>query len=80
MPISSVVITCDQGQSELIAAKISAISGVEVRGVLPDGQVIALIEADSVQEEVDPVSDLNGTSGVIAVRMAYHNFEDLAEV
>lgn len=78
MPISSVVITSAEGQGEAVAGRIAALHGTEVHGVLPDGQVVAVIEADSVQDEVDIVVAMNAVEGVVAVRMAYHNFEDSA--
>ncbi len=77
MPVSSVVVSCVQGQAEGVAAEIAAIEGVEVHGVLPDGQIVAVIEADTIQGEVDIVSHLHGVTDVVTVRMAYHNFEDV---
>jgi len=77
MPVSSVVVTCVQGRAEGVAGEVAAISGVEVHGVLPDGQIVAVIEADSVQEEVDIVARLHEVTDVVTVRMAYHNFEDV---
>lgn len=77
MPVSSVVVTCVQGAAERVAAEMAAIAGVEVHGVLPDGQIVAVIEADAVQEEVDVVAQLHEVADVITVRMAYHNFEDV---
>jgi len=78
MPVSSVVVTCVQGTAETVAGVIGAIEGVEVHGVLPDGQVVAVIEAETVQEEVDVVSRMHEVADVVTVRVAYHNFEDLA--
>lgn len=78
MPVSSVVVTCAHGKAEGVAGGIAAMSGVEVHGVLPDGQIVAVIEADTVQEEVDIVARLHEVQDVISVRMAYHNFEDVA--
>lgn len=77
MPVSSVVVTCIQGKAEGVAGEMAAIAGVEVHGVLPDGQIVAVIEADSVQGEVDVVALLHEVADVITVRMAYHNFEDV---
>jgi nitrate reductase NapD len=77
MPVSSVVVTCVQGRTEGVAAEIATIAGVEVHGVLPDGQIVAVIEADTIQGEVDIVSHLHEVADVVAVRMAYHNFEDV---
>ena len=77
MPVSSVVVTCVQGRAETVAGEIAAMGGVEVHGVLPDGQIVAVIEADTVQGEVDIVARLHEVDDVVTVRMAYHNFEDV---
>lgn len=78
MPVSGVVLSCLQGKSEDVAGQISAIDGVEIHGMLPDGLIVAVVEAESVHDEVDIVSRLHEVDGVVAVRMAYHNFEDEA--
>ena len=77
MPVSGVVVTCAAGSSESIAERIGLLHGIEVHGVLPDGQIVAVVEADTVQGEVNLVSQLHEVEGVVAVRLAYHNFEDL---
>jgi nitrate reductase NapD len=76
MPVSGVVVSCVQSQTEHVAGRISAMDGVEVHGTLPDGQIVAVVEADTVHDEVAIVSRLHDVDGVVAVRMAYHNFED----
>jgi periplasmic nitrate reductase NapD len=77
MPVSGVVVTCAEGLSQLVADRIGSFDGIEVHGLLPDGQIVAVVEADTVQAEVNLVSQLHEVEGVIAVRLAYHNFEDL---
>ena len=77
MPVSGIVVTCLDGSSHAVAERVCAFEGVEVHGVLPDGQIVAVVEADTVQGEVDLVSQLHEVAGVMAVRLAYHNFEDL---
>lgn len=77
MPVSGVVVTCAQGATEAVAGNISAMDGVEVHGMLPDGQIVAVIEAETVQGEVDIVARLHEIADVVTVRMAYHNFEDV---
>lgn len=78
MPVSGVVISCLQGQAEDVAGQISAMDGVEIHGMLPDGQIVAVVEAETVTVEVAIVSRLHDVDGVVTVRMAYHNFEDEA--
>lgn len=78
MPVSGVVVSCLQGKAEEVAGTIAAMDGIEIHGVLPDGQIVAVIEADTVDDEVGLVSRLHEVAGVLTVRMAYHNFEDVA--
>lgn len=78
MPVSGIVIRCLDGCSEAVSERVSAFDGVEVHGVLPDGQIVAVVEADTVQEEVDTVSKLHEVEDVVTVRLAYHNFEDVS--
>jgi len=77
MPVSGIVITCAEGWAENVAAAIGGQEGLEVHGVLPDGRIVAVIEADSIDAEVTLVKELHELDGVVTVRMAYHNFEDL---
>lgn len=77
MPVSGVVVSCLEGCAGAVSGRIAAFDGVEVHGVLPDGQIVAVIEADTVDAEVRLVSQLHEVEDVVAVRLAYHNFEDL---
>lgn len=77
MPVSGIVVSCIEGSAEAVAGRIAAFEGVDVHGVLPDGQIVAVVEADTVQGEVDTVSQLHDVKDVITVRLAYHNFEDI---
>lgn len=77
MPVSGVVVSCLHGKAEDVAGEMSAMDGVEIHGVLPDGQIVAVVEAETVDGEVAIVSRLHEVEGVATVRMAYHNFEDV---
>ncbi|MBJ6724692.1 chaperone NapD [Geomesophilobacter sediminis] len=77
MPVSGVVLGCSAAADE-VAARVAAVDGVEVYGVLPDGLIVAVVEADTVEGEVSLVSALHDVEGVASVRLAYHNFEDVA--
>lgn len=76
MPVSGVVVSCLPGKADEVAGEITTMAGVEVHGVLPDGQIVAVLEAETVNDEVDIVSRLHEVDGVVTVRVAYHNFED----
>ncbi len=77
MPISGVVIKCRPESAAELAHSLAKPDCVEIHGTLPDGSLVAVIEADSVEGETEIVTGLLETEGVIDVRLAYHNFEDL---
>ncbi len=79
MPVSGVVITCLPSSSGALPPLVAAQSGVTVQGSPNDSTIIAVIQSDTVQGEVDTVKRLSDMEGVQAVRLAYHNFEDLDE-
>ncbi len=77
MPVSGIVVRCLEGCADAVAGRIAAFDGVEVHEILPDGQIVAVVEADTIQGEVDLVSQLHDVKDVITVQLAYHNFEDV---
>ncbi len=77
MPISGVVIRCRPERAEELALTLAKPDSVEIHGALSDGSLVAVIEADSVEGETQIVTGLLETDGVIDVRLAYHNFEDV---
>ena len=77
MPVSGIVVRCLDSCVDSVAKQIAAFEGVEVHGVLPDGQIVAVVEADTVDGEVALVTELQGIEDVISVQLAYHNFEEL---
>ncbi|HJV33604.1 chaperone NapD [Geomonas sp.] len=77
MPISGVLLTCNPQKCTAAAEAISALPGVEVHDILSLGRIVAVIEADDVEREVELVSRMHEIEGVNSVRLAYHNFEDL---
>ncbi len=77
MPVSGVVIKCRPECTSELAQKLAQPDSVEIHGALPDGSLVAVIEADSVEEETLIVTSMLETDGIIDVRLAYHNFEDM---
>ena len=41
MPVSGIIITSVAGCADAVAARIATVEGVEIHGVLPDGQIVA---------------------------------------
>jgi nitrate reductase NapD len=76
MPISGIVIKCNPAKMDELAKSLAENGMIEVHGSLPDGKIVAVIEATSVEDEVQMISNLLAIDGIIDVQMAYHNFED----
>ena len=77
MPVSGIVLNCVAARVNDIALRLAEVRCLEVHGVLPDGRIVAVIEADTVDDEVALVSELQEIEDVISVQVAYHNFEDV---
>jgi len=76
MPISSVVISCRPDDTNAVESQIKNLP-LEIHHRLESGCLIAVLETGTVAEEVSLVKEIMQTDGVLDVRLAYHNFEDL---
>jgi nitrate reductase NapAB chaperone NapD len=79
MPISGVVISCHPEQVNSAENTIKSIASVEIHHCLENGSLVAVLESASVEDEVKLVKEIMQIEGVVDVRLAYHNFEDLEE-
>ncbi len=79
MPVSGIVVSCAIGCADEIAARIAALDGAEVHGVQPESRIVAVVEADDLEDEMAIVNTIQEFDGVVSVQLAYHNFEDLGE-
>jgi len=79
MPISSVVISCRSENTAAVESRIKNLP-VEIHHRLENGCLIAVLETGTVDDEVSLVKKIMETDGVLDVRLAYHNFEDLQEL
>ena len=78
MPISSVVISCRPDIATAVESRLKNLQ-LEIHHRLDNGCLIAVLETGTVDEEVTLVKEIMETDGVLDVRLAYHNFEDLQE-
>lgn len=79
MPISGIVITCKADQTGTVVETIKTSGVAEIHGSSPDGKVVAVIEAPSVEDEVRIVNSLAVMDGVINVHLAYHHIENITD-
>lgn len=78
MPVSGVVIKCRPEDVGLVATKLAGFESLEIHHQLHDS-LVAVIESSSVDGELSLISRINAVAGVVDVRLAYHNFEDLIQ-
>lgn len=71
MPISGLVIGCRDERSSYLANSIAKPGEIEVQGVLPNGSIVAVIEYESLEDEVAIVKTIFQTDGVTSVKLAY---------
>ena len=77
MPISGVVIKCQPGRAQELAATLQRPGALEIHQVVDPATLVAVIEAQSVADEVELTRELMTVDGVVTVQLAYHNFEDV---
>jgi periplasmic nitrate reductase NapD len=80
MPISSVVISCRHDKAAAVEARLKKMPQLEIHHRLENGRLIAVLETETVDDEVALFKEVMQTDGVFDVRLAYHNFEDLQEL
>lgn len=78
MPVSGIVVTCAPDNTDHVAQQLTGTQGVEVHAALPEGKIVAVLEADSFEDEMALVNRLQGLDGVVSLQLAYHNFEELS--
>lgn len=76
MPVSGVIIKCRPEDVASVAAELADLESLEIHHQLQDA-LVAVIDCQSVDGELSVISRINAVAGVIDVRLAYHNFEDL---
>lgn len=79
MPLSGIVITCRADLTSSIVSSIKESGVAEIHGASPEGKVVAVIEAPSMEEEARIVRSLAVMDGVINVHLAYHHIEDIPD-
>jgi len=79
MPVSGVVVSCRQGSAAAVSSSISIFDGVEIHHKLEHDTIIAVIDTATVDGQVSLVKTLLAVDGVVDVRLAYHNFEDIQD-
>jgi len=79
MPVSGIVISCQPDSTEAVSTVIQNLHHVEIHHRLENGKLVAVLDTAAVDDEIAIVNDILAVDGVLDVRLAYHNFEDLQD-
>lgn len=75
MNISSAIIHALPGDVALVQAGLTALAGVEVHAVSPDGKLIVTIETEDDASNVATYEAIGRLQGVMSTAMVYHQTE-----
>lgn len=77
MPVSGIVIKCKQGKSGAVSMLLAELPNLEIHHNVDESTLVAVVDVDSIEDELQIIDSIMKVDGVIDVRLAYHNFEDL---
>lgn len=75
MNISSVIVVPHPDRVEAVRSGLSAIEGVEVHAVSPEGKMIVTLEVADDRETTRTYEYIGQLDGVLSASMVYHQFE-----
>jgi nitrate reductase NapD len=77
--ITGILVSAQPGQAERLRAELTAMPGVEVHAVTPEGRMVVTVEKATDREMTEAFDALNRLPGVLSAALVYHHDEDLVE-
>ena len=79
MNISSAIVHAHAANAAAVEARLTALTGVEVHGISPEGKIIVTIESDDEYSTVDTYTRIGQLEGVLATAMVFNQSESEPE-
>lgn len=79
MNITGILVAAQPGQAEQLRALLTAMPGVEVHAVTPEGRMVVTVERAADAEMTAAFDDINRLPGVLSAALVYHHDEDLVD-
>ena len=79
MNISSAIVIPGSAHVQAVVAGLSAMDGVEVAAVSPEGKIIVTIETEGDRETIRTYEAISLLDGVMSASMVFHQQEDEPE-
>jgi nitrate reductase NapD len=77
--ITGILVSAQPGQAERLRAELTAMAGVEVHAVTPEGRMVVTVERATDREMTEAFDAINRLPGVLSAALVYHHDEDLVE-
>ncbi len=79
MNISSALVHAHPANATAVAQRLTALPGVEVHGISPEGKLIVTIESDDDDTTLATYTRIGQVEGVLAAAMIYNQSESEPE-
>lgn len=79
MNISSALVHTHPTNATAVKARLTALSGVEVHGISPEGKIIVTIESSDDDSTIAAYTRIGQLEGVLAIAMIYNQSESEPE-
>jgi nitrate reductase NapD len=79
MNISSAIVHAHAANATAVQSRLTALAGVEVHGISPEGKLIVTIESIDDDSTLDTYTRIGQLEGVLAVAMIYNQSESEPE-
>ena len=79
MNISSAIVHAHPTNATAVKALMTALAGVEVHGISPEGKIIVTIESNDDDSSIDTYTRIGQLEGVLAIAMIYNQSESEPE-
>nr|MDP2190334.1 chaperone NapD [Rhodoferax sp.] len=79
MNISSAIVHAHAANATAVKARLTALAGVEVHGISPEGKIIVTLESSDDDSTIATYTRIGQLEGVLAVAMIYNQSESEPE-
>jgi nitrate reductase NapD len=79
MNISSAILHAHPANAAAVQARLTALAGVEVHGISPEGKIIVTIESDDDDSTIATYTRIGQLEDVLATAMIYNQSESEPE-
>jgi nitrate reductase NapD len=77
--ITGILVAAQPGQAEPLRERLTAMPGVEVHAVTPEGRMVVTVERAADAEMTAAFDDISRLPGVLSAALVYHHDEALVD-